>query len=145
MQVLPRRPSNKLSLQCNPSPMPVALTYSSVAFGSSQSEIMEIELSVSTCYMATLSSPPTSHTIGCPTMQWVWDHCQLQILSVAICLISFGVYVISYSSSTWRFLSAWLNGHKCFFQLCWLLSLEWLSYFEHVVQSFCNACFGVRS
>jgi hypothetical protein len=38
---------------------------------------------------------------------------------------------ISYSLSTWRFLYS-LNGHIRPPQLCKLLSLEWLSYFEHV-------------
>ena len=39
-----------------------------------------------------------------------------------------------YSISKWRF-SCWSNGHTGPPQLCWPLSLEWIAYFEHVVQS----------
>ena len=45
---------------------------------------------------------------------------------------------LSFSLSNWRFPCS-LNGHISF-PICWLLSLEWLTHFEHTAQSFVVTC-----
>jgi len=76
-------------------------------------------------------------------MTLVQDDKQIQIVPVAIFFILFGDYMNMLSSKVKiLFLIKWSDRSS---QLCWLMRLEWLTNFEHVVQSLLNTfLFGVR-
>ena len=73
------------------------------------------------------------------------DDKQIQIMLVAFCLIIFGAHMIILCIIKVKklMLTKWLDRSP---QLCWLLSLEWLAYSVHEVQSILNTClFGGSS
>ena len=95
--------------------------------------------------MDTFSSAPTSPRMR--NTQLVGDDCQFQIVSEAICLIIFRVHANLLLTVKVKILMDIKVAYCPLPPIMLLLSLEWVTYFEHVVvQSLLNTCvFGVRS
>lgn len=66
--------------------------------------------------------------------QWVWDDWEIQIMHVAICLIIFRGYMNTLFNIKGKILLLIMWPYKSL-QSFLLLSIQWLTYLEHILQS----------